>query len=89
MEPVSYLAEHYDSPLRFLVRSQTRGDREPHLVDLGAPSCTCKWWKCEVGPKLKNGLRPSKFCVHYHTAMNAFAPWAVEAFKKADKNKQQ
>lgn len=80
----TYRAELWDGPLRWLVKAN-QGDQK-YLVDLGIPECQCRWHQCEVRPALRKGLQPRKMCVHYHTALNAFAPWAVEQFKKFDQN---
>lgn len=74
----------YDAPLRWLIPSRTKG-HDAYVVDLGLPECQCRYWHCDVGPKLRKGLQP-KLCTHYHIARDRFATWAIWAFAQQDPN---
>lgn len=76
----------FDSPLRWQIQSRTNS-HECYIVDLGRPECQCRFWRCDVGPKLRKGLHP-KLCTHYHIARDRFATWAIWAFEKQDPNQQ-
>lgn len=80
--------EPHDSPLRWLVPSKSN-EGEEHLVDLGAPECTCRYWVTTVGPALRKGLTPRQYCSHYHSAKCTFTEWAIKKFKDYDKNKKE
>lgn len=82
----TYLCEMKDCITTWVVRSQTDGSQ--YVVDLleKEHACQCKWWKCEVAPKLREGKAPRKMCVHYNLALNAFTPLALEVFRRLDKN---
>jgi hypothetical protein len=74
---------HGDSPLRFLVPSRTVGG-ETYLVDLGESMCQCRWHVTHVGPALRRGEKPRRYCHHIIAAREEFTSWAIQAFKNAD-----
>ncbi len=78
--------EPYDSPLRWKIDSKTNS-HVCYIVDLGLEECQCKFHQCEVGPKLKKGLRP-KFCSHFYIAEERFKNWAKWMFHKQDPNRK-
>lgn len=76
------LVSQYDSPLRFLVRSQTRAEVS-HLVDLTAwrgrdgtcnGRCSCEHFVMRLEPKLRKGSQPSTLfrCTHIELARDKF-----------------
>jgi hypothetical protein len=82
------VVEHFDSPLRFMVRSRSQSGVS-YLVDLGDDefplgSCHCKHHVCVCGPAQKRGER--KWCQHVEMARQAFTDWAIAAFKRQDRN---
>lgn len=83
LEPPKH--QPYDSPLRWQIASRTNS-HEAYVVDLGLPECQCRFWQCEVGPKLRKGLPVKKLCTHWHMARDRFASWAIDQFKKHDPN---
>jgi hypothetical protein len=76
----------YDSPTRWEIRSQ-RSSNVSYIVDLGMMECQCRYHQCDVGPKLRKGLRP-KMCTHYNIARERFADWAIWAFHNNDLNRE-
>ena len=83
------IKEPYDSPLRWLVESST-STHKPYMVDLGAYNgngeCQCKYWQCNVGPKVKSGTPAN--CKHIRIARERFTNWAIQAFKQHDQNQK-
>lgn len=79
---------HGDGILRFLVPSRSHSG-ETHLVDLGVPTCSCRWHQTAVGPALRRGERPRKYCHHVLAARRVFTDWAIEQFRNADPNYAQ
>jgi hypothetical protein len=65
--------EEYDSPLRFMVQSQSKPE-DRYLVDLEEWSCTCPDFEMRHGPKLKKGgERKDHFCKHQAAAFHHIA----------------
>jgi hypothetical protein len=79
--------EHYDSILRFMVRSRSQSG-VTHLVDLGANDClgecNCRYFVTTCGPSIRRG-KP-KQCYHVLLARDKFCDWAIRQFQQADKN---
>jgi hypothetical protein len=84
------IREPYDSPLRWLIESSST-NHKPYLVDLsqynGVGECQCRFWVCNVGPKVKRG--EVVHCKHVRIARERFTNWAIEAFKNHDKNQKK
>lgn len=79
----------YDSScLRWVIPSKSE-DGADYLVQIEPPSCQCRWWVCEVGPKLERGLKPRQLCSHYEEADKRFKECAKWIFSEMDKNKKQ
>lgn len=79
----------YDaSVLRWLVASQS-DERVEYLVQLVPPECQCRYWVCEVAPKLKRNEKPRQMCAHYREADRRFSEYAKWAFYQYEKNKKQ
>lgn len=74
----------HDSPLRWLINSKTDSNGS-YLVDIGIPSCQCRYFICEVAPKLKQNLQP-KLCSHIILAQRRYLVWSVAQFKNHDTN---
>jgi hypothetical protein len=82
------VVEHFDSPLRFHVRSRSETGQS-YLVDLGSDKyrygeCHCQHFLKVVGPAQLRGER--RECYHLARARDAFTDWAIQAFKAQDKN---
>lgn len=77
----------HDSPLRWLIESKTQSGKT-YLVDLGMMECQCRYWQCDVGPALRDGRAPRRFCSHYGTARQRFTDWAIWAFHQKDPNRK-
>jgi len=64
--------EHLEAQ-RWIVKS-LRDPGNIHLVDMeeydGYGECSCKYWDCQLGPKLKLGKKPFKRCRHIRAVMN-------------------
>lgn len=84
-EPDDDGVRHADGVLRFYVPSRSVGG-ETHLVDLGIPTCSCRWWATSVAPALRRGERPRKMCYHYEASRRAFTDFAIKAFRDQDPN---
>ena len=85
--PQESVVEHFDSPLRFHVKSRSRHD--PYTVDLGSSKypwgeCQCRHFITTVGPAQLRGER--KTCYHIERARDAFTTWMIGVLKEQDKN---
>lgn len=85
--PQREVVEHFDSPLRFMVKSRTKDTS--YLVDLGSDKyplgeCHCRYFITTVGPAQIRGQR--KMCYHIDRAREAFCTWAIDAFREQEKH---
>lgn len=84
------LKQPHDSPLRWLIESSSSVNK-PYLIDLGAYDgvgcCQCRFWACNVGPKVKAGQ--VVFCKHVRIARERFTNWSIEAFRNHDQNQKK
>jgi hypothetical protein len=74
------LAEIYDNPLRWLVKSRSHSGAV-YLVDLGEDECQCRWHVITVAPALKQGKKVNR-CQHYYYAREAFCSYMIEKLKE-------
>lgn len=81
--PQKCMVEHFDSILRFMVRSRgTSG--ATYLVDLGDArypngSCTCRHFITTIGPAQLRG--EDRCCWHMEMARWHFMKWALDVFR--------
>lgn len=81
--------EPYDSSvLRWLIPSNS-DSRSSYLVQIEPPECQCRYWNCEVGPKLHRGETPRQMCAHYVEAERRFLAYAKWAFWNFEEKKKQ
>jgi hypothetical protein len=80
----------HDYALRWIIES-SESKKSPYLVDLGAYNgvgcCQCRFWVCNVGPKVKAGQ--VVYCKHVRIARERFTNWSIEAFRNHDQNQKQ
>lgn len=82
MEPIIHAP--FDSPLRWLVKSQSDSRSGDYLVDLAAYNgngeCQCRYFICGCAPKVKQGT--PKQCKHIRIARERFTNWSLAEFTK-------
>lgn len=67
--------------LRWQVESKS-SSHAAYMVDLATGECACKWYRCEVAPKLRAGAKNVRLCQHYHLAKGRFCDWALWQFEQ-------
>lgn len=92
--PPALRVRSYDSPLRFLVESESE-QAKPHLVDLenyaGNGECSCKHFVCRLAPELKMGRAPGNAtrCKHIQAARAVFTDYAVRVIARRHNNNNE
>lgn len=75
----SVYAERYDSPLRWRVRSRTRGHIS-YIVSLATWECQCEDWECRKGPLFRAAGDRKWACWHMEAALREF--WRGEGLPR-------
>ena len=80
----------YDSPLRFLIRSEEDPNKQ-YITDLEQWSCTCKSFKCRcAGPQGRDWARKTDYsCKHLALCFNYFAFNMRDVILEMYKNKHE